>query len=140
MSRLLRALRIRPATAAAVVVAVYFLLGPNPNAPLQRGYHLAIQCLQLNRQLHDIHAENQQLAQYVTVAPTPEGRELFARGRYNLVRKGEWLAVIGEKPAPPTPNPTGFRAVWANVCETVECDVAALRALKKLMSRTRSSR
>lgn len=126
--------------AALLLVIGSFLFGPSPLPPLLRGWNVAHECLQLNATLQSLHADNEQLAQYVKVAPTPEGRELLARGRYNMVKRGEWLVVLDEKPPPEPPKPTGLRALVGSVHETIDEEVASWRTLRKLMSNTRSSK
>jgi hypothetical protein len=101
---------------------------------------LAHECLQLNEELQGLRADNDQLAQYAKAAPTPEGRELLARGRYNMVKQGEWLAVIDEVPQPTLAKPTGVRAVIGNIHATLSDDLKSLRELHKLMSHSRSSK
>ncbi len=133
--------RLKPVPAAAVLlVAGSLLFGPSPVAPLERGWRLAHECLELQDQLQGLRSDNEQLAQYVKVAPTPEGRELLARGRYNMVKQGEWLAVLDEKPQPPAVKPTGLRALIGSAHAALDEDLRSWHDLRKLMDRTRSSK
>lgn len=127
-------------TIAALLIAGSLLFGPSPSAPFRRCWRLAHECLALNAELQSLRADNQQLSQYVALAPKPEGRELLARGRYNLVKKGEWLVILDEKPQPEIRKPTGLRAVLSNALGVVDSTVAKWHDLRKVMSRTRASR
>ena len=133
--------RLKPVPLAAfLLVAGSLLFGPSPSAPLQRGWRLAHECLQLQDQLLGLHGDNEQLTEYAKEATTAEGRGLLARGRYNLVGQGEWLAVVDEMPQPPVPKPSGLRALVGNVNDGFHEDVKSWHDLRNLMNSTRTSK
>lgn len=121
----------------AVAVIVF---GENPGQPILRGWRVAHEALQLKAERDQLRRDNALLDQYYAMTRTPEGLELLARGRYHMVRKGEWLVQVIEPPPPPRQAPRGLRAVMDKMRTRADEGLRAWRSLRELLRTQRRSR
>lgn len=98
------------------------------------------QVLQLKAERDQLRHDNALLAQYEAMTRTPEGLELLARGRYHMVREGEWLVRVIESPPPPINAPCGLRAVMDKMRSRADEGLRAWRSIQELIRTQRRSK
>ncbi|MCX7599507.1 MAG: septum formation initiator family protein [Armatimonadetes bacterium] len=123
-----------------VTAALILFLGQQPLQPIWRGWQLTREILDLKAERDRLQRENTLLRQYEAATRTPEGLELLARGRYHMLRKGEWLVVVAEPPPAEIKPPRGLRAVMDKMRAQADDALKTWRSLWETVSAQRRSR
>lgn len=130
--------RTSPLTVALCLLGtLLLLLGQSPLQPVQRGWRVSHQVLQLSAERDRLRLENRLLDEYGAASKTPAGEEMLARGRYGMVCKNEWVVSLADAPTPPAPKTHGLAAVMDRMRERANEGLQSWRALDKLIQSER---
>ena len=82
--------------------------------------------------------QNAELERTLRFSHTPEGKELLLRGRYGMVRRGEYVVHVKELPPPAEKPSRGLRAIIDGLRERADEGLEILRLNRRLLSRARN--
>lgn len=115
-------------------------LGQQPLQPVWRGWQLAHEILRLETERDRLRRENALLREYEAITRTPLGLELLARGRYQVLREGEWLVAVVEPPPAEGKPAQGLRAVMDRMRARADESLKTWRSLRAIINAQRRSR
>lgn len=121
-----------------LAVVFYFLSGPGAGETLTHVAEKVREVVQLYREYQRLVLQNAELEQLTAFCQTPEGKELLLRGRFNMVRRGEYVVHVKEVAPEPEKKKCGLRAIIDGLRAKANENLSALAMIHKMLILTRT--
>lgn len=120
------------------VLVAGVLAGPGALALPGHAWRQACEVARLYEEYQRLSLQNAELERTLQFSRTPEGKELLLRGRYGMVREGEYVVYVEELPPPVGERSRGLRAIIDGLRERADEDLEILRLNHRLLLRPRN--
>ncbi|MCD6351483.1 MAG: hypothetical protein J7M26_05140 [Armatimonadetes bacterium] len=123
-----------------VLLAAFFLCGPRAYELPVLAFAKARQATYLWQEYQRLSLENAELKQLLKFFHTEEGKEVLLRGRYNMVRQGEYLVRVIEPQKPTVTRRHGLRAMIDGLRRKADQNLELLGAAWRLIHQSEAGR